>query len=539
MEIGKRTEATDNELQLPESVIQHIQSFLSGKEAASTVVLAKSWYNSWLTRPNLDFDDRYFRGRNSDAQNHEMFLNFLKESMERYEELKLNIESFRLRMNVRDIDASSSASGFIVKAVKMCASGFDVEYHPPLSEFPLPKELFESKDLVRLSVLGCRILLGEVMCLRLTSLCLSKVRMEEAMIRNIMETCLMLENLSLSDCEGFKKVNVTKLAGLRKFTVTSHVTKPMLSWSPLVEFVNKSVASLADDKINVSQFWKLNNLVLERVRLGQMVFTDFLSKFPYLEDLKVHYCNGCVKFDLSSPSLKYISLADTEKLWIQLVDVPNIRKFKFSGSTIPFLECNTTSKEWESDIRLTVWNTLGASGFLEMSNFLSNLSSSKISLAIDLLSKRVEFVPDVHNFPKPVVENLTLIVHSSNSVSALLDGLIWSFQPKVVNHQLIRMFEKCQNTKCKLLHPAICKASNEALRLLYEKLTNFENSESCTPTEKLIGWHEFKEVNAEYFEDVLKEWRPLPRKSLLPVKDVQIRFHLRWGESSKLCDSGS
>ncbi|XP_051127994.1 putative F-box/LRR-repeat protein At4g13960 [Andrographis paniculata] len=392
MEIEKGNEATDNELQLPESLIQRIQSFLTGKKAASTIVLSKSWYNAWLTRPNLDFDDRYFRGRN-----HEMFLNFLRVSMG------------------------------------------------------------------------------------------------------------------------------------RMLTVARNATTPIIRWNPLVEFANERVGSVVDDRINVSQFMKLRCLVLESVRLDQMVFSDFLTKFPYLEDLKVHYCNGCVRFDLSSPSLEYISLANHKKLSIHLVDVPNIRNFKFSGSIIPSLACTTTSKEWESDIRFTVSNTLGSAGFLEMMNFLTELSHSKISLVIELLSSHVEFVPVVHDFPKPVVENLTLRVHCWTSVPDLLDGLIWSFQPKVVNQELIRMFYRCQNMECELLHQTVSRPSAQALQFLYEKLTNFESFESCTPTEKIIGWHELKEVNMEYFEDVLKEWLPLPRKSLLTEMEVHVRFHLRWG----------
>ncbi|KAL0457331.1 UNVERIFIED_CONTAM: hypothetical protein Slati_1072300 [Sesamum latifolium] len=131
---GKRVEAIDDQLQLPESIIQHIQSFLTGKEAASTAVLSKSWYNSWLTRPALDFDERNFQNQNSDPQNDDKFFNFVKRSMERYHGLHLTIESFKLWMNVRDVDSSSLATELIVKAVKMGANGVNLEFSPPISE---------------------------------------------------------------------------------------------------------------------------------------------------------------------------------------------------------------------------------------------------------------------------------------------------------------------------------------------------------------------------------------------------------------------
>lgn len=40
---------------LAEEVIQHIQSFMSGKEAARSAILSKSWYHAWLSRPTIDF----------------------------------------------------------------------------------------------------------------------------------------------------------------------------------------------------------------------------------------------------------------------------------------------------------------------------------------------------------------------------------------------------------------------------------------------------------------------------------------------------
>ncbi|KAL0388712.1 UNVERIFIED_CONTAM: hypothetical protein Sradi_2753000 [Sesamum radiatum] len=497
--------------------------FLTGKEAASTAVLSKSWYNSWLTRPALDFDERNFQNQNSDPQNDDKFFNFVKRSMERYHGLNLTIESFKLWMNVRDVDSSSLATELIVKAVKMGANGVNLEFSPPISEYILPKELFEAESLVGLSLAGCKIFSGEVMCLRLKSLHLSKVCVEDDMIRDIMLGCPMIENFVLSDCEGFVKVNVSKMAKLKRLSVIRHVTNPVVFRSPLIEFEEHSVGTIIDGRANLSEFRKLSCLYLERVKIGKMVFSDFANKFPCLEDLTVHHCVGCFIFNISSQSLKYISLAHTRRLEVQL-DVPNIRKIKFSGSSIPSLTFIIASREWESDIALSCWNYLGVSWLLELKKFLTNLGPSRITLRIELFTEnRIDCWPVIQGLSKPVVENLILMAHSSSSVSsALLDGIFWSFRPK----------------------PQFWKASNDLLRLLCNRLMDIGNPNCSSSIEKNIGWHELKEVNAELFEDTIMEWQPLPWKTLLddvesPEKEVQIRFLLRWQSPEKAGPSHS
>ncbi|KAK4405636.1 hypothetical protein Sango_0570100 [Sesamum angolense] len=541
---GKRVEAIDDQLQLPESIIQHIQSFLTGKEAASTAVLSKSWYNSWLTRPALDFDERNFQNQNSAPQNDDKFFNFVKRSMERYHGLNLTIESFKLWMNVRDVDSSSLATELIVKAVKMGANGVNLEFSPPISEYILPKELFEAESLVGLSLAGCKIFSGEVMCLRLKSLHLSKVCVGDDMIRDIMLGCPMIENFVLSDCEGFVKVNVSKMAKLKRLSVIRHVTNPVVFRSPLIEFEEHSVGTIIDGRANLSEFRKLSCLFLERVKIGKMVFSDFANKFPCLEDLTVHHCVGCFIFNISSQSLKYISLAHTRRLEVQL-DVPNIRKIKFSGSSIPSLTFITASREWESDIALSCWNYLGVSWLLELKKFLTNLGPSRITLRIELFTEnRIDCWPVIQGLSKPIVENLILMAHSSSSVSsALLDGIFWSFRPKVITQCLFPLLG-IKSPNINIIQPQFWKASNDLLRLLCNRLMDIGNPNCSSSIEKNIGWHELKEVNAELFEDTIMEWQPLPWKTLLddvesPEKEVQIRFLLRWQSPEKAGPSHS
>ncbi|GFP87956.1 F-box/FBD/LRR-repeat protein at1g13780 [Phtheirospermum japonicum] len=110
--------AANGEFWIPELVIHRIQSFLSGKEAIQTSILSKSWYNAWLTRPNLDFNQYDYR-RHCGVKR---FLEFAKKTIQRYGESNLIIESFRLSMDRRERDDCMLGDELIARALKLGAT---------------------------------------------------------------------------------------------------------------------------------------------------------------------------------------------------------------------------------------------------------------------------------------------------------------------------------------------------------------------------------------------------------------------------------
>ncbi|KAL8515836.1 hypothetical protein ACS0TY_014512 [Phlomoides rotata] len=494
-------EDIDAQLHLPEAIIQLIQSFLTRKEAASTVVLSKPWYKAWLTRPVLDFDEH-------DFPNVVQFLNFATTSMERYHESNLNIDTFKLWMDADDSYSFSRAIELIVNALKIGAVDFNVELDLPFS-FPLPKEVFESKPLVELSVNGCIISDVDVICSRLKSLSLLMVHIEDSMIRRIILNCPRLENLLLYNCNGIDEVNVGRMVNIKNLCYYQGVTTTMRGKIPLIRF---------EENGSTAEFCRLTSLLLERVKIDEMLFSDFSSKFPCVKNLKVHHCLGCVNFDISSHSINSISLAHMMRLKIRL-DVPNIHKFKFSGATnIPLLYVvPAASMEWESNIALSCWNNLRVWWFLELNDFLTNLCTSKITLGIELMRVRdAECLPEFAGNFKPMVENLTLQVNSllSDGGVALADGLCWSFRPKFINLHL-------NNTKDRRSHTIteLQKQSNEFVLILSKKL--------MYP----VRLQDLEQANIEILED--EQWRPLDPITFhndvaRMEKDVHIRFQLSW-----------
>ncbi|KAK4405637.1 putative F-box/LRR-repeat protein [Sesamum angolense] len=486
MERGKRIQAINGEIPLPEAIIQHIQSFLDGKQAAQTSVLSKSWYNAWLTRPNVDLDERNFPTIDAKSLIPDEFLIFAKKTMERYRNFNLKIESFRLWMRSTRPGSISLANELILGALKMDVNGIDLEFDPPNMSFALPDQVLEFRSLIKLSVIGCKIdppVGGKVNCFGLKSLTLSTVRIGDDLVWDIISSCPLIENLALSICEGM--VEVRKLNFVRK------VTKMLTLRSPSIEFDKRNAGSVI--AAPMCQFYKLKCLL--RLDYCVLFFRDFSHKFPCLEDLSIQYCYGYKGIQISSRTIKCISMGQTRMLRGKF-DVPNIRKFSFSGSSIPSLSFTTASRDWESDISLSCSRYhLGVPWFLELKKLLTKLSQSKISLNIwFLLEKRIDCMGFLTCGGR-IINEFTICI------ALLLDGLFWSFHPKVIT---LSWFPRSLN-----------EPNNTLVELLCKKLIRQESESSCSQNQSVLDLHDLEDVNVEIREDSRSEWRPLPWKALL------------------------
>ncbi|KAL8471509.1 hypothetical protein ACS0TY_028958 [Phlomoides rotata] len=418
MEKPQWIEAIRGETQLLEEMIQHIQSFLSGEEAARTAILSESWYTAWLTRPDLDFFD-------PDVAN---------KTLQRYHELNRKIQSFKLWLSFRD---SPKAEELIVKAMNLGAT----DLHIRLVFDVLPHVLLESETLVRLSVSCCKIdLRGQkISCSRLKSFSLSQVSIEGNTFWDMISTCPLIEELKLSGC------------------------------------------MFREDK------------VLEpKSRMGEYHFRN----------------------------LKVLTLEDVEISELH-IDVPIIRKFKFSGCDIPSLNLKTTSGEWDSDISIMLKSRLSEiSWFLDLREFLHKLSSSKISLNLNTNMIHHDIRNrDIIGLPKPpvVVDSLTLTdALKSRRHHALLDGLFRCCRPSFVNSYLLpsgSMYRHANNRFTRLL----CKTKE-----IGEK-------------QSISALRDLKEVTVKFFKD--EGCCPLPYKTMSRASKysrnttVKVSLQLKWGGS--------
>ncbi|KAL8504747.1 hypothetical protein ACS0TY_016068 [Phlomoides rotata] len=239
---------------LPEEMIQHIQSFLDEKEAARTSILSRSWYDAWLTRPNLDFSD--FTQWKCLPFLESAFVKSGRKTLQRYEELNLKIQSFKLSLDdslewkfddwkYGELeDTISVAIEWTKKAINLGATHLKIEFLREGGwdvEFLLPREVLESEFLVGLSFYGGTI-----------------------------------------DAQDHK-----------------------VSWSRL--------KSLSLDRVCIQEYLKV--LRLMRVKIGEWLLRDLSSKFPCLKKLTLEHCTGYdEEIQICSNSLEFMSFLHEERM---------------------------------------------------------------------------------------------------------------------------------------------------------------------------------------------------------------------------------
>ncbi|KAL6531473.1 hypothetical protein OROMI_027836 [Orobanche minor] len=147
MKNPKKIAATNGEFWLPEAVIQQIQSFLSEKQAAQTSILSKSWYSAWLTRPNLVFDQCRSGCDYISYEDVIRFLESARKTMQRYEESKLKLESFRLSMDRKQRESCIIGDELTAKALKLGATKLFLSVRLGYSTFPMTLNACEFRNL--------------------------------------------------------------------------------------------------------------------------------------------------------------------------------------------------------------------------------------------------------------------------------------------------------------------------------------------------------------------------------------------------------
>ncbi|KAH6816552.1 hypothetical protein C2S51_021372 [Perilla frutescens var. frutescens] len=472
MEKAKQLKTAKGETLLPEAILQHIQSFLTGKEAARTTLISNSWYNAWLTRPTLDFDQQHFTNGDPNSSK-TRFAEFATKSMARYQDLNLKIDSLRLRCTRGN---ETLANKLIMKAMKMGATDLDLEMRS------LPREVLESETLVRLSVSG-RIVEGNVRCWRLKSLNLNRVHMKsDDVLRDIISCCVLIEELSLCHCRSSSKM----------FTLSA---------------------------MNLSELHKLRILFLETVSVDSSFFSGFECRFPCLKDLSVVRCYGFKTMQIVSTSLQRISFVEATKALRGEFDVPNLVSFSYSGMAIPSLSIQS-SREWESHVRLTRRCRLvvGRSWLLKLKRSLRKLSPSKISLYINLLNsshlRRVgEEEGDIHQgVPESLVlENLTIEPSICSYNASVTGRLLRMCRPKFITlHWDVPESSEDWWPDSKSVD-SIGKEVKKQVKVMAENLLDL------------------KEVNVEVYEESVAEWRMAPLDaSATPENKGKIRFQFRF-----------
>ncbi|KAL3642202.1 hypothetical protein CASFOL_013017 [Castilleja foliolosa] len=382
--------------QLPQPLLHDILCLLSQKEAVQTSVLSKSWRYLGSTRPNLDFQDSFFRGKK------EKLPSFVDKTLQRYHDQKLPIQELRLAMSGVNPKSISFLKKWIPivllnMGVKTFSLTFLSTYHIKSAKFKLPHVVFQSETLQSLSLYLCKLtqtpLDSVILCKHLKKLFFDRVYIGDETMAMILSSCHLIETFVVRRCEGLRNIKLDdqiclKLfdfesnAGLRKHDHSMEINAPTLETVRIAGFPNWF-------NHHNYLFPHLKSLHLDRMQFSSSSFDSFSYNFPCLEKLSLIYCYGFQEFQLSSRSIKNFKILydDDDNPLKAVIDAPRLVRFEYRGQNIPqSISFQATASEWYSGILvhcdMTVDDSAASLWCLKLYEFLKTLSESIISLYI-------------------------------------------------------------------------------------------------------------------------------------------------------------
>ncbi|KAK6124324.1 hypothetical protein DH2020_041945 [Rehmannia glutinosa] len=448
----RRSNYVDRISVLPVHILQHILSFLSQKEAVQTCVLSKLWRHLGSTRPNFEFLEGSFQENNDNK-----FLSVLDKTLQGYRDQDLCIQEFIVWMSWPDFESVSVLKKWIpvvalnmrrLKIFNLCFLGETRDY------FDIPSEIFEAKSLHELKLEGCKfnfITNKVVLFKHLQTLHLTRVYIEDETFEKIISSNPLIEYVTLNRCEGLKTFKVSKVAAnLKDFDLTWDKYDHDIDQDRSIEIDAPTLETIRIDGSESPNKWyhhqyrnyfpHLKSLYLRNVQLSpksQIFSSSSCNNFPCLEELELDFSRGMEEeFQLSSRSIKRLSIT-VEGFEIKAaIDVPNIRYFYFrSDNFLPSISSFATNNNstWKSDLHLTfninIDDTL--SWFLKLHQMLKALSQSEISLYISPSERIIEDVV-VRPLPADTTYEAVAVEHLYCSRHGYEDS--WSAYSTFVNN---------------------------------------------------------------------------------------------------------
>ncbi|KAK2980448.1 hypothetical protein RJ640_028856 [Escallonia rubra] len=292
--------AMDRISQLPELIIHHILSFLSGKEAAQTSALSKTWLSAWSTNPVLDLDESYFGKdalgtyqENPETEGkRQKFMKLLRDTMIRYREQKARIKRLVLHVYFVDSNLVSVADEWIGLALENHVEELDLFIRTPPScrRYALPQAIFTASRLTELRLRDCKLEhvdgSGVIKCHALRILRLRSVDTDKLAIQNLISSCPLIQELCIKYCDGWEKIQIGNLHNLKKLEISASIGQIFDISAPSLEFFTYQAcknASCVPELSGIRTSPNLKVLLLDHVTITDSFLGDLILELPVLE----------------------------------------------------------------------------------------------------------------------------------------------------------------------------------------------------------------------------------------------------------------
>ncbi|VFQ90384.1 unnamed protein product [Cuscuta campestris] len=400
---------------LPDSIRQHILSFVDTREAVRTCILSSSWRALPESLPTLDLgqaslytsamneclpacDDKdaaRIANREKILRVRTSFYAFLDRALGSYMEMeKLNIYFQGL-----DLELKSRLDGWVAGAVRRRVKELGLRFNPWKGlRYTFPSSVIVPKLIKKLELVSCELSSSclvddQLPCLR--EICFEYVNADDAFIANLLASCLNLEKLTLKSCYGLTRLEIFCHSKLEK-VVFEHCEKEVevikIEAPNLYEFSYASDGYIESD-IDFGACKKLKVLELDGCELNDYDLADILNNHPMLERLSLEKCHNLYHAEVSNQNLVDLIFVDCRDLEKVIIDTPYLRFFFYEGEYPITFVCNGPTLQLEEasislkhDYRKKVW-------FNGLLKFLSQLCWTE-SLSLDVAYEKDLIIPE-------------------------------------------------------------------------------------------------------------------------------------------------
>ncbi len=325
--------------ELPEPILDHILFFMPTKDAVRTIVLSKRWHS--LPRYNFRFNEEVFEKRVSSAKR-EDFMNWVGKTLCQ----KVIIEMFSLTMTLSNDEDSyaSHVDQWIELAtrnhnIKVLALDFTIKGESKrIKKYSLPDATNVAESLTSLILRNCE-LRRPLFCYFLKYLSLTSVTVCNYQIdQDLTSNFPLLQSFSIVDCLGFNNLQVINHPRLKEAT-TKGVRKVHIEAVPNLEKLEYEYKGFGPSFLEVIDCNNLKELCLLECDMTVRAIQRLISKFPFLETLKLQLSFRFKRLKISSIQLKHLCLLSTlHKTRIPRIELKRLTLFSTSYQTVEKLE---------------------------------------------------------------------------------------------------------------------------------------------------------------------------------------------------------
>ncbi|XP_071712384.1 F-box/LRR-repeat protein At3g03360-like [Rutidosis leptorrhynchoides] len=374
---------------IPVDLIHRIQTLLPVKEAARMCVMLKSWLHAWSTTTTLRFHPPK---KLLSKQQLKTYIDLINHTLQRYRVNNIPITSFDLHFRI----INQESLPFVNKWIHAVASRSSLkELYLTISvleSITLPDELFLGENLDTVSVKADPHFLFwhslfmrnnlVIKCVNLRVLELIDVTLSDETVVELLSTCILLEKINLSKCQGLSRIKVKNLHYLRELEITrgKRDSTPEIYDVPCLHIFKLTLLPNRNNLLSDS-LESVRELVLN-VEIMDDVYSNIISKFPFLDSLSLNIssCNPNV-LDITSISLKRLNIYPLH--YAMKIDIkayaPKLDTIHYKGNSMPGLLFPSTASG-QIELTLELFNRIDQSFFLKTREFLKLSNKFKIKI---------------------------------------------------------------------------------------------------------------------------------------------------------------